>query len=130
MSSQSSETSSVAGHNLRLDRENYAKTLWDYAFTNACFPRGIRPTDIDFMVEMNKHFLFGEFAQPNKELSKGQEYALNRLARQPNTTVFRVVGFPPNSVGEWEVIGSGRSGTGTDSFLEFLREWVESVDGA
>lgn len=120
------------GHNLRMDREAYAKCLWDYHFTNGCFPRGIRPTDVDFMVEMSNHFLFGEFEGVDKAQSKGQDLALRRLAARPGSTVFVVVGYPPDSVGEWYVIagselGSGLSGTGRESFLEFLRKWAVAV---
>jgi hypothetical protein len=113
-----------------LDPEAYAKTLWDYAFTNGCFPRGIRATDIDFMVEINGHFLFGEFQKPNKQASKGQRLALARLAQKAFVTVFRVIGYPPAAVGEWSATGeNGDSGTGTESFLRFLREWVAVADG-
>jgi len=129
MCSPDSETSSNAGRNLILDPEAYAKTLWNYAFTNAYFPRGIRATDIDFMVEINGHFLFGEFQKPNKQASKGQRLALERLAQKTFVTVFRVIGYPPAAVGEWSATGEKRAGgTGTESFLTFLHEWAAVAD--
>jgi hypothetical protein len=53
----------------------------------AAFPRGIRPTDIDAMVEINGHFLFIEQKGAGVSLGNGQRRALAALAAQPNTTV-------------------------------------------
>lgn len=53
----------------------------------AAFPRGIRPTDIDAMVEINGRFLFIEQKAEGASLREGQRRALAALGEQPNTTV-------------------------------------------
>jgi hypothetical protein len=55
---------------------------------NHCFPRGISLGDIDSFVEVNKRFLFLEWKLNDQVLPTGQRYALERLAAQPNTTVW------------------------------------------
>jgi hypothetical protein len=50
-------------------------------------PRGIRPTDIDGMVEVGGQFLFLEQKGPRAVMPNGQRRALAALGNQPNTTV-------------------------------------------
>ena len=48
----------------------------------------VRPSDIDFVVELRGHFLFGEFKSAGARLHKAQGILFGRLARQPATTCF------------------------------------------
>lgn len=66
-----------------------------------CFPRRIRPTDIDGMVEINSNFLFLEEKTSGKGPDEGQRLAFQRLSLLPNvTTVF----FRPGGNSELEVL--------------------------
>lgn len=51
------------------------------------FPRGIIPTDIDAMVEVNDSFLFLEFKKRDVALPNGQRKALVALTRRDRVTV-------------------------------------------
>lgn len=66
--------------------------LWDDLID--CFPRGIRPTDIDGMVEINGQFLFLEEKRAGAGPDEGQRRALLKLARFESITV---VIFRPRS---------------------------------
>lgn len=70
------------GHlDCKLDREP------DLSWLKGCLPRGIMPSDIDAMVEVNGHFLFIEYKGPGGTLRDGQRLALKRLSGQKNVTV-------------------------------------------
>lgn len=60
------------------------------------FPRKIRPTDIDGVVEINNHFLFLEQKGEGVPVPAGQLLMFKRLAAKPNITV---VIFRPCAVG-------------------------------
>ena len=66
-----------------------------------CFPRGIRPTDIDGMVEINGWVLIIDQKEPGKTFEEGQRRAYNALRERPNTTV---VGIRDGLNSEVEVI--------------------------
>lgn len=99
--------------------------LWDEWIE--CFPRGIRPADIDGMVEINGRFLFMEEKGLGATLTSGQGYALRRLARQPNTTV---VVFRPGKFSELEVLifdadgSTGYKPFTREQFKDWLRTWA------
>lgn len=52
------------------------------------FPRGIQPTDVDGLVEINGKFLVLEEKHFDADLSNGQRYAFERLAMLGPVTVF------------------------------------------
>lgn len=59
---------------------------WDWMM--GAFPRSIRPTDIDGMVEVNGRFLFIEQKRAGAQIPHGQSLALKRLtAASPLVTV-------------------------------------------
>jgi hypothetical protein len=59
--------------------------MWDWIIS--CFPRGIRPTDIDGMVEINGHVLFIEQKRAGATLPSGQRRGLLAMSRKPQVTV-------------------------------------------
>lgn len=66
----------------------YYETLPDWTWMEKVFPRGIMPTDIDGMVELNNHFLFIEQKRAGVGLdSGGQGMAMKRLSKLPGVTV-------------------------------------------
>lgn len=62
------------------DLENFTAKLWPWDWLNECFSGGIRPTDVDGMVERNGHFLFLEGKTSGQSIPKGQEIALKKLS--------------------------------------------------
>lgn len=66
-----------------------------------CFPRNIRPTDVDGFVEINGHFLFLEEKGPGVAIDNGQRIALQKLSRYPGITV---AFFRPGRVSDLEVL--------------------------
>lgn len=51
---------------------------WDYLMS--AFPRGIMPTDVDGMAEVNGHFLFIEQKREGASVPRGQMRALKNLS--------------------------------------------------
>jgi hypothetical protein len=88
-----------------------------------CFPRRIRPTDVDGMVEINDHFLFMEEKGPGVKLEEGQRLALRRLSTRPRvTTAF----FRPGRRSDQEVLilGQGEALGWQSWSREHLRTWI------
>lgn len=82
------------------DLDKFARGRWrwdEYGYSSA-FGGRITFTDVDGLVERNGHFLFIEQKQYTPDqcgpyyLPKGQEIALERLARLPQFTVLYVAG--------------------------------------
>lgn len=98
-----------------------------------CFPRNIRPTDIDGMVEINGHFLFIEEKRAGVAPDEGQRRALRRLstALSPLVTVSFI---RPGKSSELEVLvfdGADPSGwqpSSREEFRGWLRDWVRRTD--
>lgn len=66
----------------------YNATLPDLSdLFDRAFPRGISPTDVDAMVEVNDHFLFLEFKKQGVDVPNGQRYALRLLSTRERVTV-------------------------------------------
>lgn len=61
---------------------------WDDLLEGVKRVRRIMPTDIDGMIEVNRHFLFFERKRAGETLSGGQRVALMHLSELPKTTVF------------------------------------------
>lgn len=97
-----------------------------------CFPRKIRPTDVDGFVEINGEFLFLEEKSAGVAPDNGQRIALRRLAGLPGVTV---VFFRPNEpVSDLETLvfdGSEPCGwqpCSTTQFHAWLRRWALAAD--
>ncbi len=96
-----------------------------------CFPRKIRPTDVDGFVEMNGQFLFLEEKQAGAGPDEGQRRALKFLATLPGVTV---AFFRPGQSSDYEVLIF--DGTPPDGWLPFsevhwfawLRRWAIHAD--
>lgn len=103
------------------------QTSWDDLI--ACFPRGIRPTDVDGMVEINGHHLFLEEKRAGQTLENGQRHALAALARKPRTIV---VVFRPGITSELEVLTmpnpKGYQPTSRAGLQHLLRSWAAYAD--
>lgn len=97
------------------------------------FPRKIRPTDVDGMVEINNHFLFLEEKQRGVAPEEGQRKALLALSTWPNHTVLFV---RPGSASECECLmyaagkASGWTACSRADLMWWLRSWARDADAA
>jgi hypothetical protein len=94
---------------------------WDYM--DGCFPRGIIPTDVDGMVEINGSFLFLEEKRANACPPPGQLAALKSLSRLDRV---HVALLRPSAVSEMQLLVL-RNGCGTgwqDVTREDIRWWL------
>lgn len=103
---------------------------WD-DLIDECFPRGIRPTDIDGMVEINGQILIMEEKCAGKGPDEGQRRALKELASKDGVTV---VYFRPHGIEmQMLVVGMGEpKGWQTvtrDQLKSWLRWWASTADG-
>lgn len=94
------------------------------------FPRGIRPTDVDGMVEINGHVLFMEEKSEGKSLEPGQKYALDALASRPGITVLCM---RPHLDGmEVLILGMGEpkgwQHVTRQQLIDWLRWWATRAD--
>lgn len=110
----------------------YIERLPDWGDIIAQFPRGIIPTDIDGMVEINGRFLFlEEKSMPGASMSGGQQKALARLSHLPGVTVMV---FRPGRHAELDVLEMNERGaTGFQpcdraDFLARIGEWASRAE--
>jgi hypothetical protein len=109
----------------------YLAALPEWEDIIACFPRNIRPTDIDGMVEINGNFLFLEEKSAKKSLDAGQRIALKELSRNPNTTVLV---FRPGRAADMEVMvlkdgqTEGFQDCSKSQFLHWIQRWARNAD--
>lgn len=78
---------------------------WQFA---DCLPDRIHPTNIDFFIELEGNFLYGEFKPPNSKIKEGQLRAFLALSKQPRTTFFLVEYQEPCKVLRWRAFCNGR----------------------
>jgi hypothetical protein len=109
---------------------NMSLPSWDDLLE--CFPRDIRPTDIDGMVEINGHVLILDQKGPGKGFEEGQRRAYQALRDRPKTTI---VGFRDGESSELEVIvlahdlpGTGWQPVTRQWLRDWLREWAIGAD--
>lgn len=109
----------------------YVEQLPDWQNIIDCFPRNIRPTDIDGMVEIGGRFLFLEEKQAGKSPDEGQRIAFRRLSMLPGVTVCF---FRPGTASDFEVLtynGERPTGWQPNTEHEFhgrIRRWAELAD--
>jgi hypothetical protein len=82
-----------------VDRGCYHNSLPDWSWMRGLFPRNIRPTDVDGMVEVNGYFLFIEQKGAHAHFTEGQRLAFRRLAYSPAITVLII---RPGKLAEYE----------------------------
>ena len=101
-----------------------------------CFPRRIRPTDIDGMVEINGHLLFLEEKGLGVGPDNGQRIALRRLAQRDGITVVLFRPAPPERPWDLEVLiyGEGEpqgwQPRTREQFKDWLRDWCAAAEVA
>lgn len=97
-----------------------------------CFPRGIRPTDIDGMVEIQGNVLFLEEKRRGAGPDEGQRRALRAVSRRQGITV---AFFRPGKSSELEVLifnqdePNGWQPFTREQFGHWLTYWAKDADG-
>lgn len=101
-----------------------------------CFPRRIRPTDIDGMVEINGHFLFLEEKRCGAGPDPGQRIALLRLSKYEGVTVVFFRPARPDQPWDLEVLIYGQGEPRgfqprtREWFKDWLRDWCATAEVA
>lgn len=120
--------------NLR-SRDAYRDAAWDWSVLSGCFGNGIKPSDIDGMVERHGYFLFLEAKPVGGRMSGGQQIALRLLSKKPLVSVVVFCGdrsAVPPLVTEVALIIGGEVYAIAPADLEFLRRvvwhWYQSAD--
>jgi len=91
-----------------------------------CFPDKISPTNIDFFVELNNWFLFGEFKSPGVQMKDGQRRGFLALSRQPRTSFFIAEGTGPNNVKRYRLFLDGKEMPWVIGDMEKLKSQVRA----
>jgi hypothetical protein len=132
----------MTGYRSRFFRHNcrtngcYSEQLPDWGDLIECFPRGIRPTDVDGMVEINGRFLFLEEKRAGVRLPEAQRLALLKLSQRPGITTvfFRPSGLRIASDLECLVFGQGPAQgwqpRSREWLKDFLKDWSDAADAA
>lgn len=108
------------------ERGCYIDGLPSWDFLDGAFPRGIIPTDIDGMVEVNGHVLFLEEKRAGAGPKSGQLSAFRTLSRLPNV---KVVLSRPGGVSEMQILvldgghGSGWRDVTRADYYAFCEAW-------
>lgn len=109
----------------------YIDQLPSWQYVDECFPRGIIPTDIDGMVEVNGSFLFIEEKGAGAGLKDGQGPALKALSRLDGVTVALI---RPGDKSEMQLnvlsdgVGTYFQDVTVEEYRTFLREWGIAAD--
>jgi hypothetical protein len=95
-----------------------------------CFPRGIAFGDLDSFIEINHHFLVVEWKLGNQDVKQGQFMALNRLAKQPRTTVMIVWTDADGNPTHGQRLGSNtpKRALTFKQLYDAFTEWAEKAD--
>lgn len=99
--------------------EKYKATHWDWACLDGCFDRGISPSDVDGIVEVNGKFLLLETKSPTARLSTGQHRMFNNF---PGTVL--VIWGEPEKPEEMMSIFHGKSQRRNAATLSGVRDFV------
>ena len=96
------------------------------------FPRGIRPTDVDGLVEVGGQLLFMEEKSAGAHLPEGQRRAFLNLARRPGITVLCMRPLATATDMECLVLGQGDAlgwqPKSRDGLRDWLSAWAEAAD--
>lgn len=112
------------------DDRYYKTTYHDFDIFEGCFgDSSIMPTDVDFLVERRRNFLFIEFKPEGVLIRSGQRILLENLSKVPKFTVVAVFHEPRKPHEKLEVtnmrIFPGREiiPMDNDGIIDYVKEW-------
>lgn len=101
------------------------KYLPDWGILKGCFPRGIEPSDVDGIVEIDGSVLMLEWKPAPGALTKGQRIMFEKITGTcPNVRVLVIYG-PKNSPTQIQLFQHGRSRFKQQANVDFLRWYCE-----
>lgn len=101
----------------------YRERLPNWTSFNDCFPRGIRISDIDGIVEVGGRFLMLEWKGSKKvSLPDGQRLLLRRFGKPPDAVIC-LRGTPSDL--QWLVFDGGEPQGWRDISLDEAKTWVK-----
>lgn len=112
----------------------YIKQLPNWDDLISCFPRGIRPTDVDGLVEINRNFLFLEEKSAGAGLLEGQRRTLRNLSQVEGITTvcFRPLRDAPATDLEVlifsQAVPDGWQRRSRTWLKDWLRDWAANAD--
>lgn len=99
----------------------YKERLPDWGILDGCFPRGIRPSDVDGIVELNEHVLMLEWKPKLGSLTRGQLFMFQNMTRgSPKVQVLVIYG-DKDTPAEIELYQNGTARFRQACDVEFLR---------
>lgn len=93
-------------------------------------PRGVRPSDIDQVLENDGAFLFIEFKRPDQTIPTGQRILMKRLATLPNCEVLLVRGHPPRQIESFGWFDAEQWAGDAMALRAFVLSWWNSKEKA
>ncbi len=110
--------------------------VWDFLIRAGCFPRGIKPMDIDGSVEMRGNYLRFETKKPGAEIPEPQRQSLEieRFAKDITVTIIYTRGKTIETMEGFTVvfppcIGKGDTDYGADRLVQIVKRWAGWADG-
>lgn len=112
----------------------YQERLPSWDWMQGCFPRGIRPTDVDGMVEINGRVLFIEQKGCGAPLPNGQRLAMKALSEKDGVTVLFMRATADVAVLDCLVFDGtppqGWQPFTLDGLRHWLGAWADAADAA
>lgn len=99
--------------------------LPDWGILKDCFPRGIMPSDVDGIVEVNGYVLMLEWKTPGGALSTGQRIMFESMTRDSKKIRVLVIFGPKGEPQHIQLFQNGKARFKQKVDLEFLRWYCE-----
>jgi len=96
-----------------------------FDFLDGALPGGVNPSDIDQVLERNRHFLYIECKRPHQPVPRGQQILFDHLVDAPPQSVrlLQVVGDPPDDIRQFGWWGKPLASTTLDEVRALVRRW-------
>jgi hypothetical protein len=115
------------------DPVKFMEGHWDWKFIDDVLPGRMKVSDIDGIIEKNRHFLVLEGKKPKIEIPLGQKIMLEALWKTGNCTVVYLWG-EHSFVEEMEVLypngsRSKKKAADIQTVQKFIKWWINKVEG-
>jgi len=116
------------------DPAAFLASIWNWAPLNPCFPRSVRPTDIDGWVELGGYFLVLEGKAPGVPLKEGQRLSFERMHRWNQTVpgLFTIIVIWGDAVSQridqLQFWPAPPFTAGWSALIEYVSAWAECAE--